>query len=73
MSHNAVNLKSNFMELTELKHVLEKTDAFFQEVSKILLLFYLCIFLMICDYDSQIEVICLYLFLMCKYIIFVNI
>lgn len=31
MSHNAVNLKSNFMELTELKHVLEKTDAFFQE------------------------------------------
>nr|XP_014281847.1 V-type proton ATPase 116 kDa subunit a-like isoform X2 [Halyomorpha halys] len=31
MSQNAVNLKSNFMELTELKHVLEKTDAFFQE------------------------------------------
>lgn len=31
MSHNAVNLRSNYMELTELKHVLEKTDAFFQE------------------------------------------
>ncbi|XP_014245398.1 V-type proton ATPase 116 kDa subunit a-like isoform X2 [Cimex lectularius] len=31
LSNNAVNLKSNFMELSELKHVLQKTDAFFQE------------------------------------------
>ncbi|CAB0014648.1 unnamed protein product [Nesidiocoris tenuis] len=31
MSQNAINLQSNFMELTELKHVLEKTDQFFQE------------------------------------------
>ncbi|XP_037965097.2 V-type proton ATPase 116 kDa subunit a 1 isoform X1 [Plutella xylostella] len=29
LSHNAVNLKQNFLELTELKHVLEKTEAFF--------------------------------------------
>lgn len=32
LSHNAVNLKSNYLELTELKHVLEKTHAFFEEV-----------------------------------------
>lgn len=32
-SSNAVNLKMNFMELTELKTVLEKTEPFFQEVS----------------------------------------
>ncbi|XP_077297070.1 V-type proton ATPase 116 kDa subunit a1-like isoform X2 [Arctopsyche grandis] len=31
LSHNAVNLKSNFLELTELKHVLEKTQVFFTE------------------------------------------
>ncbi|XP_075232016.1 V-type ATPase subunit a family protein Vha100-2 isoform X2 [Lycorma delicatula] len=30
-SHNAVNLKFNYLELTELKHLLEKTHAFFQE------------------------------------------
>lgn len=30
-SHNAVNLKSNFLELTELKQVLEKTQSFFAE------------------------------------------
>ncbi|CAB3236829.1 unnamed protein product [Arctia plantaginis] len=29
LSHNAVNLKQNYLELTELKHVLEKTEAFF--------------------------------------------
>ncbi|KAI5637398.1 hypothetical protein NE865_09829 [Phthorimaea operculella] len=29
LSHNAVNLKQNFLELTELRHVLEKTEAFF--------------------------------------------
>lgn len=29
LSHNAVNLKQNFLELTELKHVLEKAEAFF--------------------------------------------
>lgn len=33
LSHNAVNLKSNYLELTELKHVLEKTHSFFEEVS----------------------------------------
>jgi V-type H+-transporting ATPase subunit a len=31
LSQNAVNLKSNFLELTELKHVLEKTESFFTE------------------------------------------
>ncbi|KAK7601688.1 hypothetical protein V9T40_009129 [Parthenolecanium corni] len=31
LSHNAVNLKSNYLELTELKHVLEKTHSFFEE------------------------------------------
>ncbi|KAL3270757.1 hypothetical protein HHI36_021282 [Cryptolaemus montrouzieri] len=30
-SESAVNLKSNFLELTELKHVLEKTQLFFNE------------------------------------------
>lgn len=33
LSHNAVNLKSNYLELTELRHVLEKTHAFFEEVN----------------------------------------
>lgn len=33
LSHNAVNLKSNYLELTELRHVLEKTHAFFEEVT----------------------------------------
>lgn len=31
LSQNAVNLKSNFLELTELKQVLEKTQIFFAE------------------------------------------
>lgn len=31
LSQNAVNLKSNFLELTELRHVLEKTESFFNE------------------------------------------
>lgn len=31
LSQNAVNLKSNFLELTELTHVLEKTQTFFSE------------------------------------------
>ncbi|XP_056635764.1 V-type proton ATPase 116 kDa subunit a 1 isoform X1 [Diorhabda sublineata] len=31
LSESAVNLKSNYLELTELKHVLEKTLAFFNE------------------------------------------
>lgn len=35
LSQNAVNLKSNYLELTELQHVLEKTQAFFTEVPKI--------------------------------------
>ncbi|XP_013200237.1 V-type proton ATPase 116 kDa subunit a 1 isoform X3 [Amyelois transitella] len=29
LSHNAVNLKQNYLELTELRHVLEKTESFF--------------------------------------------
>ncbi|KAL0271168.1 UNVERIFIED_CONTAM: hypothetical protein PYX00_008352 [Menopon gallinae] len=31
LSYNAVNLQSNYLELTELKHVLEKTQVFFTE------------------------------------------
>uniref|UniRef100_V5I869 V-type proton ATPase subunit a n=1 Tax=Anoplophora glabripennis TaxID=217634 RepID=V5I869_ANOGL len=31
LSESAVNLKSNFLELSELRHVLEKTQAFFNE------------------------------------------
>ncbi|XP_017792511.1 PREDICTED: V-type proton ATPase 116 kDa subunit a [Habropoda laboriosa] len=31
LSQNAVNLKSNYLELTELQHVLEKTQVFFTE------------------------------------------
>ncbi|XP_011870121.1 PREDICTED: V-type proton ATPase 116 kDa subunit a isoform 1 isoform X2 [Vollenhovia emeryi] len=31
LSQNAVNMKSNYLELTELQHVLEKTQAFFTE------------------------------------------
>ncbi|CAG9857285.1 unnamed protein product [Phyllotreta striolata] len=31
LSESAVNLKSNYLELTELRHVLEKTQAFFNE------------------------------------------
>lgn len=31
LSESAVNLKSNFLELTELRHVLEKTQTFFNE------------------------------------------
>jgi V-type H+-transporting ATPase subunit a len=31
LSQNSVNLKSNFLELTELTHVLEKTETFFSE------------------------------------------
>ncbi|KAI5723775.1 hypothetical protein M8J76_010814 [Diaphorina citri] len=31
LSQNAINLKSNYLELTELKHVLEKTQTFFHE------------------------------------------
>ncbi|XP_048514628.1 V-type proton ATPase 116 kDa subunit a1 isoform X2 [Athalia rosae] len=31
LSQNAVSLKSNFVELTELRHVLEKTQVFFTE------------------------------------------
>lgn len=31
LSQNAVNLKSNYLELTELRHVLEKTQVFFTE------------------------------------------
>lgn len=31
LSQNAVNLKTNYLELMELRHVLEKTQAFFYE------------------------------------------
>lgn len=31
LSQNAVNLKSNFLELVELRHVLNKTQSFFYE------------------------------------------
>lgn len=31
LSESAINLKSNFLELTELRHVLDKTRAFFSE------------------------------------------
>ncbi|XP_034944898.1 V-type proton ATPase 116 kDa subunit a isoform X2 [Chelonus insularis] len=31
LSYNAVNLKSNYLELSELRHVLEKTQVFFTE------------------------------------------
>ncbi|XP_032687657.1 V-type proton ATPase 116 kDa subunit a isoform X2 [Odontomachus brunneus] len=31
LSQNAVNLKSNYLELTELQHVLERTQGFFTE------------------------------------------
>ncbi|XP_057330426.1 V-type proton ATPase 116 kDa subunit a1 isoform X1 [Microplitis mediator] len=31
LTHNAVNLKSNYLELSELQHVLEKTQVFFTE------------------------------------------
>lgn len=35
LSHNAVNLKSNYLELTELRHVLEKTEQFFIEKDEV--------------------------------------
>ncbi|XP_038223246.1 V-type proton ATPase 116 kDa subunit a1 [Zerene cesonia] len=35
LSHNAINLKQNYLELTELKHVLEKTEAFFMAQEEI--------------------------------------
>lgn len=34
LTENAVNLKSNFLELTELHHVLEKTRLFFSETGE---------------------------------------
>lgn len=37
LSQNAVNLKSNYLELTELRHVLEKTQVFFTENQELLL------------------------------------
>lgn len=35
LSQNAVNLKSNFLELIELRHVLEKTQVFFTEQEEV--------------------------------------
>ncbi|XP_034185654.1 V-type ATPase subunit a family protein Vha100-2 isoform X2 [Osmia lignaria lignaria] len=40
LSQNAVNLKSNYLELTELRHVLEKTQVFFTENQDSYLLLY---------------------------------
>jgi V-type H+-transporting ATPase subunit a len=36
VNHNAEALKRNFLELTELKHILRKTQVFFDEVSCLL-------------------------------------
>ena len=33
VNNNAETLKKNFLELTELKHILQKTQTFFDEVS----------------------------------------
>lgn len=33
---NAEALKRNYLELTELKHILRKTQSFFEEVSSVL-------------------------------------
>ena len=35
VNQNAEALKRNFLELTELKHILRKTQVFFDEVCKI--------------------------------------
>ena len=35
LSQNAVNLKSNFVELKEMKHVLEKAQVFLTEVRRL--------------------------------------
>ncbi|XP_076258216.1 V-type ATPase subunit a family protein Vha100-2 isoform X2 [Rhynchophorus ferrugineus] len=35
LMENSVNLKSNYLELTELRHVLEKTQAFFSEQDEV--------------------------------------
>ena len=37
VNNNAETLKKNFLELTELKHILQKTQTFFDEVSMRLL------------------------------------
>lgn len=44
VNQNAEALKRNFLELTELKHILRKTQVFFDEVSKTQI-FFLLIFL----------------------------
>ena len=35
INSNAEALKRNFLDLTELKHILRKTQSFFEEVTKI--------------------------------------
>lgn len=43
VNQNAEALKRNFLELTELKHILKKTQVFFDEVSFIkLIILLLC-------------------------------
>lgn len=36
VNSSSETLKKNFMELTELKHILQKTQIFFDEVNKII-------------------------------------
>lgn len=38
VNHNAEALKRNFLELTELKHILRKTQVFFDEVCMVRLI-----------------------------------
>lgn len=40
VNQNSEALKKNFLELTELKHILRKTQTFFDEVRKISYLYY---------------------------------
>lgn len=42
VNHNAEALKRNFLELTELKHILRKTQVFFDEV---IIIFFIRFFL----------------------------
>ena len=40
INSNAEALKRNFLDLTELKHILRKTQSFFEEVSIVVSLHY---------------------------------
>ncbi|XP_050427792.1 V-type proton ATPase 116 kDa subunit a 1-like [Adelges cooleyi] len=41
VNHNAETLKRNFLELTELKHVLRKTQVFFDEVNFLVIIYFI--------------------------------